>query len=133
MATRGQNDKDREEALHELADQFGDGVGNAEQLIDANAARRTAELATISTLPLLPTDTEELDLDKLEGPNGEYVVDAAVHGSGRTRGTIVVYEDETGRLHKHLAESTIDESRESGPRRSSHAKSKPKGEDGSTE
>jgi hypothetical protein len=121
VATRGQNDEDRKEHLHDLADQFGEGVGNAEELINQNAARRTQELAAINDLPVLQDETAELDLDKLEGPDGEYVVDASVRGSGRTKGTVVIYEDESGRLHKHLAESTIDEG-PSGPRRSSHAK-----------
>lgn len=113
---------DKEAALHELADQFGEGVGNAEELISANAERRTAELAAISDLPILEDATKELDLDKLEGPNGEYVVDAAVRGSGRTKGTIVVYETEDGRLLKHLSESNYEERGQDGPRRSSHAK-----------
>lgn len=124
-ASRGQNEQDREQALHELADEFGEGVGNAEELINANARRRTADLATISSLPVLQEPTDTLDLDKLDGPDGEYVVDAAVHGAGATRGTIVIYEDETGRLHKHLSDSNIGDRtarRQDGPRRSSHAK-----------
>jgi hypothetical protein len=121
-ATRGQTDEDREQNLHELADQFGEGVGNAEELIIANSARHTAELATISDLPVIQSETDELDLDKLEGPDGEYVVDASVRGSGRTKGLIVIYEDEGGRQHKHLVESNYDDRPSSGPRKSSHAK-----------
>lgn len=129
MATRKQTDEDREANLHELADQFGEGVGNAEELINANASRRTAELATISSLPVLQAETDELDLDKLEGPDGEYVTDAAVRGAGRTKGLIIVYVDETGREHKHLVESNVgDNVALSGPRKSSHAGKKEEGE-----
>lgn len=126
---RGQNEEDRSAALHELADQFGEGVGNAEELIAANAARRTADLAAISSLPVIQEETDELDLDKLEGPDGEYIVDAAVRGSGRTRGTVVVFEDENGRQDKALIDSNIGDapSRQEGPRKSSHAKER--GED----
>jgi hypothetical protein len=120
--TRGQSEEDRAANLHELADQFGEGVGNAEELIIANTARRTADLAAIGDLPVIQSETDELDLDSLEGPNGEYVVDAAVRGSGRMKGTIVIYEDETGRQHMYLAVSNYDEAPSSGPRRSSHAK-----------
>jgi len=123
MAKRGQDEQERETNLHELADQFGEGVGNAEELINANAARRTAELATISSLPVLQEATNDFDLDKLEGPDGEYVVDAAVRGAGRTQGTIVVYEDESGRQLKHLVESNVsDQPSFAGTRRSSHVK-----------
>lgn len=114
------NDKQAQDAqLHELADKFGEGVGNAEELIQANAAARTSDLAAISALPVLQKDTADLDLDKLEGPNGEYVIDASVRGSGRTKGTIVVVEDELGRTKKIL----IDKTEGAGPkgtRRSSH-------------
>lgn len=107
--------------LHQLADQFGEGVGDAEALINANAAHRTTELAAISTLPVIQDETNELDLDKLKGPNGEYVVDAVVRGAGRTKGTIVVYETEDGRTLKYLESSNYDERPSSGPRRPSQA------------
>lgn len=118
------NDKDTAEtqqALHELGDQFGEGVGNAEELINANAALRTAELAAIAVLPVIQADTDALDLDELEGPDGEYVVDACVRGAGRTKGTIVVYETEDGRMLKYLASSNYDDRPSSGPRRASAA------------
>ncbi|MET0604400.1 MAG: hypothetical protein ABW167_20610 [Baekduia sp.] len=116
------NDKDEQAiALHELGDAFGEGVGNAEELINGNAALRTAELAAISILPVIQADTDALNLDDLEGPNGEYVVDACVRGAGRTKGTIVVFETEDGRTLKHLAESNYDDKPSSGPRRASAA------------
>lgn len=126
MATRGQNDEDRRTALHELGDQFGEGVGNAEELINANAERRTAELNAIASLPVLQEETNELDLDKVslkrDHPHSDaYIVDAAWRGSGRTKGLIAVVEDEAGRQHKVLVESNYDD-RVNGPRRSSHAK-----------
>jgi hypothetical protein len=137
---RGGNDHDKaleelrsENALHKVADQFADGVGNAEQLIDANAARRTADLATVSSLPVIQAETDELDLDDLKGPDGEFVIDASVRGSGRTKGTVVVYEDEFGRVQKWLADANIDETGapvardKDGKRRSSHKKER--GED----
>lgn len=123
MATRQQNDEDRKENLHELADQFGEGVGNAEALIEANARRRTADLATIGSLPLLQDKTNELDLDKVKLDEDDlYVLDGAWRGSGRTAGLIVTAEDTGGRLHKILVEHNIDEGRPEGPRKSSHAK-----------
>ncbi len=121
MTPRG-NDKDAQKAqLSELADDFGAGVGNAEALIQANAALRTSELAEISSLPVVQEETEELDLDSLEGPDGEYVLDAAVRGSGRTKGTVVIFEDEQGRIGKHLADYEKG-SGASGTRKSSHVK-----------
>lgn len=128
MASRQQNEEDRKANLHELADQFGEGVGNAEELINANAARRTAEIATISALPILQDETNDLDLEKVKADEGLYVVDAAWRGSGRTKGLVATAEDEGGRLHKVLIESSIDQSRQTGPRRSSHAKNE-QGED----
>lgn len=125
MATRGQNEEDRKSALHELADQFGEGVGNAEELINANAERRTAELNAIQSLPIIQDQTNEIDLDKVKvsGEHGDhYVVDAAWRGSGRTRGLVAIVEDEVGRQHKVLVESNYDDRHAAGPRRSSHAK-----------
>jgi hypothetical protein len=118
------NDKQAQEAqLHELADQFGEGVGNAEALIIANTANRTGELAEVTSLPVLEEDTSELDLDSLEAPDGAYVVDAAVRGSGRTKGTVVVFEDESGRLQKALVDYSKGEAA-GGTRRSSHVQEK---------
>lgn len=95
---------DKEAALHELADRFGEGTGNAEELIQANLADFSHELLVLSDLPRDEEATAELDIEKMKGPNGEEVVDAAVRGAGRTRGTIVLYEGEDGRRHKHVAE-----------------------------
>lgn len=119
---RGNDTEAQKVQLHELADQFGGGVGNAEQLIAANSARYTSDLAAISSLPVIQGDTDDLDLDKLEGPDGEYVLDAAVRGSGRTKGTVVVFQDEeTGRMGKALIDKTVGPS-PTGKRRSSHQK-----------
>ena len=132
---RGNDEEGQQTALHELADQFGTGAGNAESLILGNTALRTGDLATISSFAVDEEATSELDLDSLEGPNGEYVVDAAVRQQGRTRGTVVVYEDESGRLSKYLAESNLEEVRgagartlQDGPRRASRAKGREGGD-----
>lgn len=117
---RGNDEETQKQALHELADDFGSGVGSAEELINENARRRTAELAAINALPVLQDETNDIDLDKIEAEDG-YVVDAAWRGQGRTRGLIAVVEDENQRQHKVLIESNYDE-RQAGPRRSSHAK-----------
>lgn len=129
---RGNDKEGQEKALHELADEFAANTGNAESLIDANAARRTADLNTVSDLKVDPVATAELDLDSLEGPNGEYVVDAVVRRSGRSSGTIVIYQDENGRLEKHLVDAHLGpavgiggERDEEGVRRSTRAKAKP--------
>jgi hypothetical protein len=98
-------------------------VGNAEALIIANAANGARRARGGQHLPCSRTDTSELDLDKLEGPDGEYVVDAAVRGSGRTKGTVVVYEDESGRLQKALVDYSKGEGA-GGTRRSSHVQEK---------
>lgn len=128
------NDKEAQETqLHELADQFGEGVGNAEELINANAARRTQELAAISSLPVIQADTDQIDLDKLSGPNGEYVVDAVIRGAGRTKGLIAVYEDEGARTHKFLVESNYADRPSSGIRRSSHAAPAEEGDAGAAD
>jgi hypothetical protein len=108
---RGNDKEGQEMALHELADSFGQGAGNAEQLIIANTALRTADLATVSAFKVDPELTAELDLDELEGPNGEYVVDASVRRMGRAQGTVVLFQAGDGRLHKYLYESNLDETR----------------------
>jgi hypothetical protein len=91
---------DAEAAQHDLADRFGRGTGNAEELIQANASRYSRELTTLNLLPVDAEATAELDIGSLEGPDGEPVLAAAVRGSGRTSGTVVIYEDEEGRSHK---------------------------------
>lgn len=128
---RGNDEEGQKQALHELADNFGAGAGNAEQLIIANATLRTADLATVSEFKVDPELTAELDLDKLSGPNGEYVVDAAVRKLGRSQGTIVLFQGDDGRLHKYLVESNLAETRgdtsgdeSGGPRRASSARGK---------
>jgi|SRR6185436_14009798 hypothetical protein len=130
------NDKDtQEQALHELADDFGKGVGNAEEMIRRNTALRTADLATVSSFPVDDEASSELDLDKVELPDGMdgYVVDAVVRKQGRSQGTVAVVEDDNGRTNKVLVDSNLEDTRghlrrdrdeEDGPRRSSRAKSR---------
>jgi hypothetical protein len=134
---RGNDTEGQKQALHELADEFSTGTaGNAEILIEANAALRTADLATIGGFPVDEEKTAELDLDDLEGPDGEYVVDAVVRTQGRVEGTVVVFADESGRLHKHLAESNLEEVRNApalaaageGPRRASRSRGRASGD-----
>lgn len=133
---RGNDKEGQEKALHELGDDFGQGVGNAEALIAANQALRTADLATISSFPVDEEQTTDLDLNGLSGPDGEYVVDAVVRKSGRAQGTVLVYRDDEGRLTKTLADhnleevrGTADQSASDGPRRSSRAKAAEDDED----
>lgn len=88
---------DAEAALHELADKFGKGVGNADQLIEANLQHHTAALRKAEILPRDPERTAEAkeNLDSLKVPDGHTAIDAAVRGGV----TVVVTEDETGRRH----------------------------------
>lgn len=113
---------DAQTAAHELADRFGSGAGNAEELIVAHDAARPRELVAASMKPLDEEATAELELDKLKGPNGEPVVSASVRGGE----VIVAYEDEDGRLHKALP--SLYEEKKS---RSSRSKSKAKADDAS--
>lgn len=101
-------------ALKDLADKFGKGVGNAEQLIEANLKMYSQELRRAEILPRDDEATAEVrkDLSKLKGPNGEPVMDAAVRGGT----TVIVYQDEDGR---HRLATTEDEPAEQ--------KAKPKG------
>jgi hypothetical protein len=83
---------DSSAALSELADKFGRGVGNAEELIEATMAQRSQLLSKAEMLPVNGAATQALDKSKLKGPNGEKVVDAKVHGDI----TVIVYEDDRG-------------------------------------
>lgn len=83
---------DSKAALDELADKFGKGVGNAEELIEASLAQRSELLRRAELLPVDPEATRELDINKLKGPDGEKVVSAKVRGGI----TVVVYEDARG-------------------------------------
>lgn len=99
---------DAEAASHELADRFGEGVGNAEELIDANLAMHTPALRAAELLPRDEEATREAlaHIDELEGPNGEPVVDVAVRGSlaSTNRYTVVVYRTAAGRDLLHVIE-----------------------------
>lgn len=130
---RGNDEEGQQSALHDLADDFGQGVGSAEDLILGNAAQREPDLVTVSSFPVDQEATNELDLDKL-AEGDEYVLDAVVRRSGRSSGTIVVFEDEGGRAQKRLADSSLPERKggqedEEGTRRSTQAKSDDKGQE----
>lgn len=87
---------DAEQALHELADKFGQGVGNAEEMIQGALRARSRAFMQAELLPRNEEKTAEAreHLDKLKAPRGCTVVDAAVRGDLTT----IVYEDPTGRL-----------------------------------
>lgn len=121
---------DAEAAAHELADKFGEGSGNASELIDAVQAEISPEMATIQIWPVDEEATAALDLDELEGPDGERVEDAAVHVLNNESATIVVFLDDTGRHRKAIYERK--EAKKPGKRRSSRTKTqkaKPKAKD----
>lgn len=88
-----------ESAARDLAAQHGEGVGNAEQLIEQTYADRTPELEAAQMKSVDEEATAALDISKLSGPNGEEVVSAAVRGGV----TIVVYVDEKGGYSKAIA------------------------------
>jgi hypothetical protein len=88
------NDKDT--ALAELADQFGEGVGRAEDLIDASRARYTGKLAQAQNRPKDDEASAELDLDEVSKSAGQEVIDASVRGEF----ILYVYIDGTGRSQK---------------------------------
>jgi hypothetical protein len=91
MSPRG---NDAEAALHELADKFGRGVGNADQLIEASLARSSQALRAAEMLPRHAAATAEQQ-KKLIGKkvNGETILDVAVRGGT----TVAVVEAEDGR------------------------------------
>lgn len=89
MSPRG---NDAESAVHDLADKFGRGVGNAEELIEATLRHRSQLLIKAERLPVDEKATADLDLSKLKGPDGERVVDAKVRGDI----TVIVFEDKRG-------------------------------------
>jgi hypothetical protein len=93
---------DSAKALQELSEKFGQGVGNAEHLIEANLAQYPEELRRAELLPRDPEATDELrkNLGKLKGPHGEEVIDAAVRRApGGQPTTVIVYVTEDGRYH----------------------------------
>ena len=89
-----------ETAARDLAAKHGsEGVGNAEELIEAVQASRTPELEAAQMKPLDEEATTAIDLSTLSGPNGEPAVSAAVRGGV----TVVVYVDEKGGYSKCVA------------------------------
>lgn len=122
---------DSQAATSELADRFSEGRGNAEELIEANNQERSLELVSASMKKIDEDATKEAreDLSKLSGPNGEEVLDAAVRGGD----TIVVYEDEDGRVKKAVADeggSKKGGSKKSGSKANTRAQSSKDEEDG---
>lgn len=92
---------DAQAALHELADRFGQGVGNAEELIDANLAAHSAALRAAEILPRDEAATREAqrNMSSLKGPDGEEVVAVAVRRSEASDNahTVIVYRSAEGR------------------------------------
>lgn len=92
---------DAKEALHELADKFGSGVGNAEGLIQANLEARSRALQAAEMLPRDHEATKEArgKLSSFKGPDGAKAVDVAVRGQEghENRYTCVVFESKEGR------------------------------------
>ena len=88
-----------ESAAHDLVAKHGEGVGNAEKLIEQTYADRTPEFEAAQMKALDEDATAALDISKLSGPNGEPVVSAAVRGGV----TLVVYEDDKGGYSKAIA------------------------------
>lgn len=111
-------------ALHELAKEFGDGVGNAEELIRRVQGAHTQELAAAEQQQVDVEATKALDLDKIKIEGAVHVHDAAVRGSY----LVTVYEDDTGRLHQH-AEEIKSAPKPSGPRTPDAANVKAKAHD----
>ncbi|MCX6419317.1 MAG: hypothetical protein NTU50_07895 [Actinobacteria bacterium] len=89
---RGNDDS----AARDLAAKHGEGVGNAEQLIEATQAARSDELDAAQMKSLDVDATAALDPSDFAGPNGEAAVSVAVRGGA----TIVVYEDDKGGYSK---------------------------------
>lgn len=85
---------DSKNALHELADKFGRGVGNAERLIEGTLGRNSESLRAAE---LLPRDHEATKKARDQWVGTEIddckVIDAAVRGGV----TCCVLEDENGR------------------------------------
>lgn len=133
---------DAQAALAELADNFGDGVGRAEELIAASRARYSGLLRTAQLQPVDAEAKEQIskaDVAKSADLDENEVLDYAVHGQGRDadKTVIVVYNDERGETHKEAipfdligkAPSTVekavaeDEGDAPAPKRSSRKKS----------
>jgi hypothetical protein len=94
---------DSEAALSDLADRFGQGVGNAEVLIAAAQAMRPQRLRRAEMLPRddkLTAEAREKHVGTKHGPHGSLVIDAAVRRSaGQEPITVIVYRDDSGREH----------------------------------
>jgi len=86
-------------ALSRLADEYGSNAGNADVLIQANAARFTRELRAAGLLPVDEAATEALDVSKLAvavGADGGQVISYTVRGNYAT----AVIESATGAIRK---------------------------------
>ena len=89
---------DAAKAATELADKFGGGEGNADEMIKASRLRYAGDLGKAQ---LMPVEDVEVDLDALASAVGVKTVIAAT-----VRGPYVVYsfEDEEGRTQKGATE-----------------------------
>lgn len=103
---------DKEAASQELAsslaaDSFAQGLGNAEELIDANNRAHSIDVikATMKATDEEATAEARENLDAYSGPNGEDAEDVAVKHGGAV---LVVYEDDTGRLQKNVVSDDDD-------------------------
>lgn len=98
--------KELEATSADHADAFAKGMGNAEALINANNEAHSLELIQASNKKVDDKATAEAldNLDSFSGPNGEDAEDVAI----RAGVTIVVYEDETGRLQKYIVSDDSD-------------------------
>lgn len=112
---------DSREALSELADKFGRGVGNASDLIEATLGRNSEALRRAENLPLDEEATEQAKKQVVgQKLDGAEVIDAAVRGGT----TIVVTEEEDGRryivaLDDHGKPSTTDSEKQKAAEKSS--------------
>ena len=89
---------DASRAASELADKFGTGAGNADEMIQASRAPYQGDLGKAQ---LLEVEDVEVDLDVLSKTVGEKsVLSAAVRGPY----IIFVYEDKSGRAQKGCIE-----------------------------
>lgn len=82
-------------ASRDVVAQYGEGHGNAEDLIRAHDDRLDAELNKALLKPVDPAATEALDLDSIKPRYGGTIMNAVVRG-----GRLVVVEDVKGHYEK---------------------------------
>lgn len=86
-------------ASRDIAAQYGEGHGNAEDLIRAHDDRLDAELNKALLKPVDPVATEALDLDSIKPKYGGTIMNAVIRG-----GRMVVVEDVDGHYEKWHAD-----------------------------